>query len=591
MNDAKTKQQIVEKITGSTNVLVTVSNDPSVDALSAAIALTVMLNKLAKHTTAIFSGAMPPAITFLDPGKTFESSIDGLRDFIIALDKEKADHLRYKVEGDSVKIFITPYKTTLSDADLEFSQGDYNVELVLALGVENQAHLDTALEAHGSILHDATVITISNQDGTSSLGSIDWRDNTASSLSEMLVGLSELLTSETPLIDGEVSTALLTGIVAETDRFSNPKTSSKVMTIAAQLMAAGADQQLIASKLQESHEIGAGATPTGNDSGYTQPLSALPQPVKDGLAIDHPETTPPVVPAVLNTPVVPSASGIASAYALEPTNEAVVAPTVPPAPAPVVALLPAQTPTAGKIADAYALDPEEEAVPAAAPATPAPLGGVPPAPADVVALPLAPPPVPEVVPTPAPVAAPTLPVIVPDVTTPLSAEPVSQPASAGGLTLTPPSEEIGKHSYLGGAPSFGAPVNSAVEPTSPQQSVDIFAHDSPPTESNRDEAARTDALAAVNASYNTPTPAPQGFPLAPGITLPPPPPLPDFGALPTPAVSPAPLAPSPELAADSPYALDALPQQPAQQPAILGDILAPSAPASTDPGQFKIPGQ
>ncbi len=577
MNDAKIKQQIVEKITGSTNVLVTVSNDPSVDALSAAIALTVMLNKLAKHTTAIFSGAMPPAITFLDPAKTFESSIDGLRDFIIALDKEKADHLRYKVEGDSVKIFITPYKTTLSDADLEFSQGDYNVELVLALGVENQAHLDSALEAHGSILHDATVITISNQDGTSSLGSIDWRDNTASSLSEMLVGLSELLQAETPLIDGEVSTALLTGIVAETDRFSNPKTSAKVMTIAAQLMAAGADQQLIASKLQESHEIGVGATPTGNDSGYTQPLSALPQPVKEGLAIEHSEVTQPVVPSVLNSPVVPSAGGIASAYALDPTDEPVPAPILTPQPAPVVALLPAPAPIAGKIADAYALDPEEATIPAVAPAISAPLGGVPLAPAAI--------------PVPTPLTEPTMPAIVPDVVTPLSTEPVSPPASAGGLTLTPPSEEVGKHSYLGGAPSFGAPVNSAVEPTAPQQSVDIFAHDSPPTESNRDEAARTDALAAVNASYSTPKPAPQGFPLAPGITLPPPPPLPDFGALPTPAVSTAPLTPLLEPAVDSPYALDALPQQPSQQPAILGDILASSAPVTSDPGQFKIPGQ
>jgi hypothetical protein len=48
----------------------------------------------------------------------------------------------------------------------------------------------------------------------------------------------------------------LTGIVAATDRFSNNRTSSRVMTIAAQLMGAGANQQLIASKLEEAHEIG-----------------------------------------------------------------------------------------------------------------------------------------------------------------------------------------------------------------------------------------------------------------------------------------------------------------------------------------------
>src|SRR5450759_112129 len=193
MNDVKIKQQVIEKIKSATNILVTVSDDPSVDALSAALGLTLMLNKLDKHATAVFSGAIPPAITFLDPDKTFEATTDSLRDFIIALDKEKAYHLRYKVEGDAVKIFITPYRTTITSDDLDFSQGDYNVELVLALGVDNQDHLDKALEAHGKILHDATVITLSAGEQVSQLGNIDWHEGQASGLCEMLVNLSDAL--------------------------------------------------------------------------------------------------------------------------------------------------------------------------------------------------------------------------------------------------------------------------------------------------------------------------------------------------------------------------------------------------------------
>jgi len=261
MNDTGAKQQIVDKIKDSSNILVTVSTDPSVDELSAALGLTLLLNKMDKHATAVFSGAVPPAITFLDPQKTFENTVDSLRDFIIALDKEKADHLRYKVDGDVVKIFITPYRTTISSDDLDFSQGDYNVELVLALGVKNQDHLDNALSAHGRILHDATVVTISAGSEKSELGSIDWREENASSLSEMLVTLADGLKSGKALLDEQIATSFLTGIVAATDRFSNNKTSSKVMTVAAQLMGAGANQQLIASKLEEAHEIGQDAKP------------------------------------------------------------------------------------------------------------------------------------------------------------------------------------------------------------------------------------------------------------------------------------------------------------------------------------------
>lgn len=262
MDEIKAKQQVVEKIKESSKILVTVSDSPSVDALSAALALTMILDKQEKYATSIFSGETPPAIAFLEPQKTFDDTTDSLRDFIIALNKEKADHLRYKVEGDSVKIFITPYKTTIDQSDLEFSQGDYNVELVIALGVDDQKHLDKALEDHGQILHDAAIITLSAGEQVSDLGGIDWRDANASSLSEMVAGLAEALKDDKKksLLDEQIATALLTGIVAETDRFSNEHTTSKVMTVAATLMSAGADQQLIATELQASHEIKGGPT-------------------------------------------------------------------------------------------------------------------------------------------------------------------------------------------------------------------------------------------------------------------------------------------------------------------------------------------
>lgn len=256
------RQQIVESIKANTNILVTVSTDPSVDELSAALGLTILLNNLEKRAIAVMSGAIPPAITFLEPDKTFENTADSLRDFIIALDKEKADHLRYKVDGDMVKIFITPYKTTLSDKDLEFSQGDYNVELVIALGVQDQDHLDKALAAHGKILHDATVATVTAGDTASKLGTIDLHDAAASSLSEIVVGLADALKTDKSVLDEQIATAFLTGIVSATDRFSNSRTSSRVMTMAAQLMAAGANQQLIAAKLEEANDIGPNAQQT-----------------------------------------------------------------------------------------------------------------------------------------------------------------------------------------------------------------------------------------------------------------------------------------------------------------------------------------
>lgn len=284
MADKNPQKQVIDELKDVESVLVTVNTNPTVDELSAALGLTLLLNKTGKHATAVFSGVIPPAIMFLEPEKTFENTTNSLRDFIIALDKEKADHLRYKVDGDMVKIFITPYRTTISDEDLEFSQGDYNVEMVIALGVRDADDLDRALVDHGKIMHDATIASLSAGSEASDLGSLNWHDSEVSGYSEMAVAIADGLKEGKNLIDEQIANALLTGIVAATERFSNQRTTSNSMTVAAQLMAAGANQQLIATQLEEADEI-----PQAAPARAQQPADILPAPVpqtKDRQAAD-----------------------------------------------------------------------------------------------------------------------------------------------------------------------------------------------------------------------------------------------------------------------------------------------------------------
>lgn len=287
------KQQAIERIKQANHILVTVSNDPNVDQLTACVGLTLMLNAMDKHATAVFSGKIPSTIEFLKPEETIVPTTDSLQDFIISLDKHKADKLRYKVEDDVVRIFITPYRSIINESDLVFSQGDINVEVVLALGVSNREQLDKVIAAHGRILHDATIISINaGESGKNDLGQLNWSEPTASSLCEMIVSISEAFGSG--LIDNQMATAFLTGIVAQTDRFSNDRTNPKVMTMSAQLMASGANQQLIARKL-EKHSV---ITMAPKDLNSVQPENVIAQEAPDEsgqLEIPHdtPKTPPP----------------------------------------------------------------------------------------------------------------------------------------------------------------------------------------------------------------------------------------------------------------------------------------------------------
>ena len=252
MSKNNAQEQIIAKLKESESILIAVNDNPSVDELSSALALTLAINNSGKHATAVASGEMPDALTFLRPEKTFEHSVDSLRDFIIALNKEKADHLRYKLVGDHVKIFITPYRSVISEKDLEFEQGDFNIDFVLALNVESQDRLDGALAAHGRIFHDASVGILTVGENQTNLNGTHWHAENASSLSEISVQIIESLGKKN--LTQPVATALLTGIVAETDRFSNVKATAEVMSLAAKLISSGADQQLVVSKIREAEE-------------------------------------------------------------------------------------------------------------------------------------------------------------------------------------------------------------------------------------------------------------------------------------------------------------------------------------------------
>lgn len=243
----KIMSEVATKISESHNILVALSSDPSVDEMSAAIGLSLFLDRLGKRVTAIYSGATPNALEFLNPEETFEKTADTLQDFVIALNKDKADHLRYKLDGDYVKIFITPYRSRISSDDLEFSYGDFNVDLVLALDVANGVDLDAALREHGRIMHDATVVNITTGN-PGKLGEIEWSDKTASSVSEMVAELLYAMSSKEK-VEKEEATAFLTGIVAATNRFSSASTTPRTMSLASKLMESGANQQLVSKNI------------------------------------------------------------------------------------------------------------------------------------------------------------------------------------------------------------------------------------------------------------------------------------------------------------------------------------------------------
>jgi hypothetical protein len=251
--DLTPKQQASEAIRQAESILIVTGQRPNVDQVTAVLALSVVLRKLGKKVSAIVSDQLPAGIDFL-PTKALDKSMDGLRDFILKVDLAKAevDKLKYTIEEGKLNIHVTPFKGKFTPGDVTYAYGDFHYDLAVVIGVPSRSRIDKVLVDNDGFFEKVPVVNIDFHRTNEQFGAINLVETNAASLSEIIVAMAESL--QNGIIDAEIGTVLLTGIMASTDRFTATHTSPKALTVAAQLMAAGADQQLVVKSLFKKGE-------------------------------------------------------------------------------------------------------------------------------------------------------------------------------------------------------------------------------------------------------------------------------------------------------------------------------------------------
>src|SRR3972149_11491588 len=183
-------------------------------------------------------------------------ALDGVKDFMILLSEEEAkvSKLSYKLEEGRLKIVISPKAGNFSPKNVSFAYGDFNYDLIIILDTDSLERLGLVYRDNAEMFYKTETLNIDHHPGNGYFGKTNWVDESASSVSEILVSLMEALESEEgKVIDKEIATSLLLGIMADTNLFQNFSTTSKSLTVAAQLIAAGADRDLIAKKAFQTH--------------------------------------------------------------------------------------------------------------------------------------------------------------------------------------------------------------------------------------------------------------------------------------------------------------------------------------------------
>ncbi|TSC66376.1 MAG: Uncharacterized protein CEO22_108 [Candidatus Berkelbacteria bacterium Gr01-1014_85] len=257
------KQQSIEQLKQAQKILILTHKNPDGDSLGSLLALKKVLERLGKKVTAVVSDPIPASLTFLAELDRLETELRLNREFVLHLDltKTQVANLGYRKIEDNQKlaIIITPKSGQFRAQDVSFPEPVADFDLVIVLDTPDLARLGNIGQNFRDLFYETPVINIDHHPSNDYFGQVNWVEITATSTAEILVGLIEALASPDhstkELIDSQVATALLTGITTDTGSFQNANTTPKALTIAAQLVAAGAEQQQIIRQIYKTKPL------------------------------------------------------------------------------------------------------------------------------------------------------------------------------------------------------------------------------------------------------------------------------------------------------------------------------------------------
>ena len=252
------KQQWSEQIKGAQKILILPHANPDGDALGSALALKLGLEKLGKEVTVAVSGDISPNFSFLP---VFESLVKDLKiqkELLLMIDESQAKVGNISLKRVSEKkliVVVTPKDGLLTAANVRIEEGSFQCDLVIALDCANIDRIGSVYEQNPSLFYEVPVVNIDHHAGNTNFGKINIVDTAASSTAEILVSLLETLAKDGPAFDVDTATALLTGLITDTGSFQNQNTTPKSLTVAAQLVAAGARQQEIVQRIFRTRSL------------------------------------------------------------------------------------------------------------------------------------------------------------------------------------------------------------------------------------------------------------------------------------------------------------------------------------------------
>ncbi len=249
-------QQIDSLIKKSHHILITFKKDFSLDAVSSALALYLVLQKLNKLVDVVCDDfVLPQNLSFLPSAEKIQTKLSNLQKFIINLDvsQTQIDELSYNVEGKNLKIFITPKNGAFKPTDVTPENSSYKYDLIVTLDTPDLDSLGKVYRQATDFFYNTDIVNIDHQPENEHFGQINFTNLNAVSTTEILFNLIKTINPD--LLDKNIATCLLTGLIGETRSFKTVNVTPTTLDIASQLITAEADREVIIKSLYRSRSL------------------------------------------------------------------------------------------------------------------------------------------------------------------------------------------------------------------------------------------------------------------------------------------------------------------------------------------------
>lgn len=254
-------QQALEAMRRSNHTLICFSEQVSGDGVGSALGLGRALEALRPgHQVDVISSGFHDShrqrYGFLPGADRVQPTIEQLHDLTvrIPLGQAQVKDVRHEIRDGTIEIRLTPSSGQLSQDHIEAAMSQFRYDLIIVVDAADLGQLGSLYTQHAVFFQSTPIIAIDHDASHERFGHINLVDLAAAACGEVCAHFLREVAPQ--VIDPDVATCLMTGILTETRGFRSPTISVRTFDVASALLTIGARREEILSHLFMTKTVG-----------------------------------------------------------------------------------------------------------------------------------------------------------------------------------------------------------------------------------------------------------------------------------------------------------------------------------------------